>query len=207
MGAKGSRSRQGYVIEMTTLELRDLLRRDVVAAAPALLGGMLVSGELRARIVETEAYRADEPACHAFGKTKMKNMLLFGEPGLAYVYFNYGVHWMLNITAHEHGYAAGILIRAAQPLDGLEIMRERRRGVADRQLLSGPGKLAQAFAISAEDNGKDLLDRTGLHIVPPSQPVTNIQTGPRIGIAEGKAHELPWRFVDRDLIGWATGGK
>lgn len=192
---------------MTTHELRDLLRQDVVAAAPVLLGGLLVSGELRARIVETEAYREDEPACHAYGKRKMKNMLLFGEPGLAYVYFNYGVHWMLNITALEPGHAAGILIRAAQPLEGLEIIRERRRGAVDRQLLSGPGKLAQAFAITGDDNGKDLLDGTGLHIVPPSKVVTDIQTGPRIGIAEGKAHDLPWRFVDREHIWWATGGK
>jgi len=190
--------------------LRELLAEDVVAAAPALLGAILVRGECRARIVETEAYRGeDDPACHAFGKSKMKNMHLFGPPGFAYVYFNYGVHWMLNITAHEPGRGAGILIRAAEPLAGLEEMRSRRqskgRPVADSGLLSGPGKLAQAFAVTGQDNGIDLLSQDdNLHLIPVDHPVENVIATTRIGIAEGKWHDVPWRFLDGDRLQWAS---
>src|SRR5690349_19807109 len=106
--------------------LREILRSDVLLAAPALLGCDIVRGNLRARIVETEAYRYDDPACHAFGKTKMNNIALWAAPGLAYVYFTYGNHWMLNVVAHVEGDAAAVLIRAAKPLSGQEEMYVRR---------------------------------------------------------------------------------
>jgi DNA-3-methyladenine glycosylase len=195
-------------------DLIDLLRRDVLKAAPALLGATIVWGDLRARVVETEAYRGeDDPACHAYGKTKMRNMGLFGEPGRAYIYFNYGVHWMLNITAHEPGHGAGILFRAAEPLSGLNIMRTSRMGqsgrqIEDRNLLSGPGKLCRAFGITGEQNGLELIANTsGLHIVPAEHPVTNVIRGPRVGIAKGKWHEVPWRFVDGDRLNWVSAPK
>lgn len=185
--------------------MRDLLRRDVVAAAPALVGAILVRGEMRARIVETEAYRAaDDPACHAYRKTTMRNMVLFGPPGLAYVYFNYGMHWMLNISAHPDGDAAGILFRAAEPLAGLDEMRANRPGIADRELLTGPGKLCKAFGIDREFNGLDLLDPASELRLEIGEPVSRIVTGPRIGIAEGKGHEIPWRFMDSDRLGWVS---
>jgi DNA-3-methyladenine glycosylase len=190
---------------VTSEELRDLLRRDVVAAAPALLGAILVRGELRARIVETEAYRADDPACHAYRKTTMRNMVLFGEPGRAYVYLNYGMHWMLNVSAHESGEAAGILIRAAEPLEGLEQMRANRGGVPDQELLSGPGKLAKAFGITRDENDLDLLSvESHLRILPSPSPVGRVLAGPRIGIAEGKGHEIPWRFMDAERLAWVS---
>lgn len=190
---------------MTGEEMRDLLRRDVVAAAPALVGAILVRGEMRARIVETEAYRAaDDPACHAYRKTTMRNMVLFGPPGLAYVYFNYGMHWMLNISAHPDGDAAGILFRAAEPLAGLDEMRANRPGIADRELLTGPGKLCKAFGIDREFNGLDLLDPASELRLEIGEPVSRIVTGPRIGIAEGKGHEIPWRFMDSDRLGWVS---
>lgn len=190
---------------MTPGELRDLLRADVLQAAPELLGATLVRGDMRARIVETEAYRADDPACHAFGKTSMKNMVLFGDPGLAYVYLNYGVHWMLNVSAHESGDAAGILIRAAEPLEGIDRMRQNRGAVRDADLLSGPGKLAKAFAITNTFNGIDLLDPASeLHFEPRPQGVVRVVTGPRIGISEGKGHETPWRFMDADGLEWIS---
>ena len=86
--------------------LRQILQQDVLKASPALLGWELVRGNLRARIVEVEAYRHDDPACHAFGKSKMKNMALYASPGLAYVYFTYGSHWMLNVVTGEAGWVA-----------------------------------------------------------------------------------------------------
>lgn len=191
---------------MTQEELRDHLRNDVVAAAPLLLGTTLVRGNLRARIVEVEAYRADDPACHAYRKTKMKNMVMFGASGYAYIYFNYGVHWMLNITAHEAGIPAAVLIRAAEPLAGLETMRANRGVSADTELASGPGKLAKAFGITNLDNGADLLTPSdkGLHILSAEQPVINIRALPRVGIAEGKWHDVPWRFVDGDRLKWVS---
>lgn len=185
--------------------LRSLLRQDVLLAAPALLGWDLVRGNLRARIVEVEAYRQDDPACHAFGKSKMKNMALFAAPGLAYVYFNYGVHWMLNVVAHEEGDPAAVLIRAGRPLAGLEEMFERRpKAVRAEDLLSGPGKLAAAFGFMGELNRVDLLDPgSELHLEPGQSP-SRIVTGPRVGIAVGRAHDYPWRFMDADNLAWIS---
>lgn len=189
---------------MTPSELRDLLRRDVVAAAPALLGATLVYGEMRARIVETEAYRADDPACHAYRKTTMRNMVMFGEPGYAYIYLNYGMHWMLNISAHEPGDPAAVLVRAAEPIAGIETMRENRPRVSDAELINGPGKLCRAFGITREQNGVDLLGTGELRIEPTPSPVVEVLTGPRIGIAEGKGHEIPWRFMDAERLRWIS---
>ncbi|HWA83540.1 MAG TPA: DNA-3-methyladenine glycosylase [Fimbriimonadaceae bacterium] len=186
-------------------DLREILEQDVLLATPALLGWDLVRGDLRARIVEVEAYRHDDPACHAFGKTKMKNMALYADPGRAYVYFNYGNHWMLNVVAHPEGDAAAVLIRAARPLSGLETMFERRPKARKAQdLLSGPGKLAAAFGVTGADNMVDLLDpRSELRLEPGEVPAA-ILAGPRVGIALGKAHDYPWRFVDAGALEWAS---
>ena len=183
----------------------ELLAKDVVAAAPRLLGAILSRENLSARIVEVEAYRGiDDPACHAFQRPRMKNMALYGPPGIAYVYFAYGNHWMLNLVAHPEGDAAAILIRAAVPLTGIEEMRARRpKAKRDEDLLNGPGKLAQAFAVTPDDNGKPLLDAPGLSI-PIGEPVANPQATPRIGIAIGKAHDLPWRFIDPAASRWLS---
>ena len=190
---------------MTHAQLRDLLRQDVLEAAPALLGWTLVRGNLRARIVEVEAYRHDDPACHAFGKKKMKNMALWAGPGLAYVYFTYGNHWMLNLVAHEEGDAAAVLIRAAQPLTGLDEMYTRRpKARRAEDLLSGPGKLAAAFGVTSSENMIYLLDPATETHLEPGEPVHRVVTGPRIGIAIGKAHELPWRFMDGDSLNWVS---
>ena len=185
--------------------MRDLLREDVVAAARALLGWTLHRGSLAAQIVETEAYRYDEAACHAYGKTKMKNMALFGPPGRAYIYFTYGCHWMLNISALEEGSAAAVLIRAAMPLSGQETMASRRpKAVRETDLLSGPGKLAAAFGIDARQNELDLLEPNEDLFFAPGDAATDILVGPRVGIAIGKAHDYPWRFIDRGLLKWAS---
>lgn len=192
------------------MSLPALLAQDVLAAAPSLLGWHLVRDGLRARIVEVEAYRAeDDPACHAFRKTAMKNMAMFGPAGHAYVYFSYGCHWMLNVVAHAPGDAAAILIRAAEPIQGQEMFHDRRpKARRDRDLLSGPGKLAAAFAIDASDNGTDLLDpqpRLGLlKLEAPDIPAVRIVAGPRVGIALGKGHKFPWRFADADRLQWVS---
>jgi len=190
---------------MTNDELREVLRRDVVAAAPALLGSILVRGSMRARIVEVEAYRSDDPASHAFRGRTPRNGVMYGPPGLAYVYFNYGVHWMLNIVCHEPEDPAAVLIRAAVPLEGLDQMLVNRGVSRDKDLLSGPGKLAKAFGITGADTGIDLLGgNADLQLLAPEAVVTNVLTGPRIGIAVGKWHDVPWRFVDGDAVGWAS---
>jgi DNA-3-methyladenine glycosylase len=185
--------------------MRKALESDVLAASRVLLGWDIVRGNLRARIVEVEAYRSDDPACHAFGKSKMKNMALWAAPGLAYVYFTYGNHWMLNVVAHAEGDPAAVLIRAARPISGQEEMFGRR-GKAKREedLLSGPGKLAAAFDITSAQNMVDLLDPSSeLHLEPGPAP-SRVIAGPRIGIAVGKAHELLWRFMDADELRWVS---
>ncbi len=192
---------------MDRSELLEVLSRDVVAAAPALLGSTLVRGAMRARIVEVEAYRSDDPASHAYlHRRTARTEVMFGRPGVAYVYFNYGVHWMLNVVAHPPEDPAAILIRAAMPLAGLDEMRFNRGVQRDRDLLSGPGKLTKAFGIIGADTGVDLLaeDADGLHLLPPDKPVSNVEASPRIGIAEGKWHDVPWRFLDADAGQWLS---
>ncbi|RYG36352.1 DNA-3-methyladenine glycosylase [bacterium] len=185
--------------------MRAVLERDVLEASQRLLGCILVHGPMRARIVETEGYRAeDDPACHAYRKTTMRNAAMFGPPGRAYVYLNYGMHWMLNVSAHPNGQAAAVLIRAAEPLEGLERMRENRGVEAVGNLLSGPGKLCRAFGIDRGLNDIDLLDPSSELRIESAPPPGRILTGPRIGLAIGKAHDFPWRYVDADRIEWAS---
>lgn len=163
------------------------------------VGGKRVTG----RIVETEAYIGPhDPASHAaarVGRTA-RNESMFAKPGTAYVYRIYGVHWCLNAVTAEVGYPAAVLIRAIEPLEGIETMRTRRfPGVQprdDRQLASGPGKLASAFAITGVLDGHDLC-KTPLMIVQ-GEPVArkSVHAGPRIGIT--KAADWPLRFCVKD---------
>ena len=167
------------------------------------MGCCLVRGSRVARIVETEAYRAeDDPACHAYRSRTVRNETMWGPPGHAYVYLNYGIHWMLNVTAHEPGRAAAVLIRAAEPLGGLEEFREARPGVSDAELLRGPGKLCRAFGITRTDDGIDLLDPASDLRLLPSEVGVPLIAGPRIGIAVGQ--DLPWRFADATRLPWVS---
>lgn len=185
--------------------LLHLLESCVEEAAPALLGCDLVMGKCRARLVEVEAYRgSDDPASHAFRGPTPRNALMFGQPGYAYIYLNYGVHWLLNITAHAEGEGAGILFRAAEPIDGIEEMKERRKTDMLSNLLSGPGKLTQALGVGPAHNGHFLLGLDGPVRIEPGSPCSNIVTGPRVGIAVGKGHETPWRFMDGDRLTWVS---
>jgi len=186
--------------------LRDLLETDLHGAARRLLGCDLVRGELRARIVEVEAYDAiGDPGCHAYRGRTPRNAPMFGPPGQAYVYFTYGNHWMLNVVAYPEGQAGAILVRAARPLSGAEVFRSRRpKSRQDRDLLSGPGKLAAAFGLDGTFNQMDLLNPTSELAIELGEPVREVLTGVRIGLAPGKGDDLPWRYVDADEESWAS---
>ena len=176
---------------------RDFYARSVHDVARDLIGCTVRHGETAGRIVETESYHMDEPACHAHAGLTGRTHTLFGEPGRAYVYFSYGIHALLNAVAEDEGVGAAVLIRALEPTDGVAEMRERRRLDRLEDLCSGPGKLTQALAIGLSLNGTSLVDgpievlgRERSHREP------RIVVGERIGIT--KAAELPWRFCDAD---------
>jgi DNA-3-methyladenine glycosylase len=164
--------------------------RPVVEVAPDLLGCVVRHGDSAGVIVETEAYHMSEPACHAYVGLTARTSTLFGPPGRAYVYRSYGIHALLNAVCEPPEVGAAVLIRALEPLVGLEHMRARR-GVDD--LCSGPGKLTQALGITLEDNGSDLAaGPVVIEAAPPGWDDIEVIAGSRIGIT--KAVELPWRF-------------
>jgi DNA-3-methyladenine glycosylase len=166
----------------------DFWSQPVVPLARALIGTTLLVDGVGGIITETEAYDVDEPASHAFGGPRGRNLVMFGPVGHAYVYKIYGIHWCLNFVGGDHPGSA-VLIRALEPTHGIEMMI-RRRGLADpRTLCSGPGKLAQALAIDHALNGAP-LDRAPFELF--LGGTHEIAVGPRIGIT--KAAELPWRF-------------
>ena len=179
---------------------REFYLQDTRLAAQKLLGQLVVrhlpSGEtLSGIIVETEAYLTDDPACHAYRGQTPRNAAMFGPPGHAYVYFTYGLHMMLNLVCALEGIAEAVLIRALEPVEGVDTMRENRGGIADiRQLTNGPGKLAQALALTRlAHNGLDVTDVGGaLQILPTAYPPFEIVTKTRIGITQGV--DLPWRY-------------
>ena len=167
--------------------------RDVCTVARELIGCVVRHGDCSGVIVETEAFHESEPACHAFAGLTARTQTLFGPPGRAYVYRSYGIHALLNAVAEPEGVGAAALIRALEPLDGLELMRERRGISAIDQLCSGPGRLTQALGIGLEHNGSDL--ETGpVEILPrgTGTPPAQLARSRRIGIT--KAIDLEWRY-------------
>ncbi len=170
---------------------RAFFDRSVHVVARELIGCRLFFGGVGGTIVETESYERDDPACHAYVGLTDRTEVLFGPPGLAYVYLSYGIHSLLNFVAEPEGDAAAVLIRALEPTAGLEAMRERRGDRPDGELCSGPGKLTEALGIGLERNGAD-LSRDPFLILGPEGPPPAVVTGPRIGIT--KAVDRPWRF-------------
>ena len=185
---------------------RPFPRRDLVGdstvVAPRLLNALVsvsdTDGSVRVgRIVEVEAYRGErDPASHAYRGPTARNATMFGPPGLLYVYRSYGIHWCANVVAGVDGVAEAVLIRAVEPVAGLERMRGDRPGIArDVDLANGPGKLCAALAITGEDDGVDLCGRRSrIRLVrdslgPPTRPVRTT----RVGITRGVEHR--WRFL------------
>lgn len=158
--------------------------------APQLIGLTVLVNGVGGRIVETEAYDMTEPASHTFSGPSARNAAMFGPPGHAYVYLSHGIHWCLNFVCREPGHGAGVLIRAIEPLAGLDAMRVRRGGEDVRMLCSGPGKLCQAMAVTRAHNGLSLAAAPFALAAREGAPA--LAVGQRIGIS--KAVELPWRF-------------
>ena len=167
--------------------------RPVLEVAPALVGCTLTHAGVTGVIVETEAYHQSEPACHAYVGVTPRTHVLFGPPGVAYVYRSYGIHALFNAVCEPEGVGAAVLVRALEPLRGIDTMRARRGLTRPEQLCSGPGKLTQALAIELGLNGSDLVaGPVTLGPRPRGWENVEIVAGPRIGIT--KAPELPWRF-------------
>jgi len=193
---------------------RDFYERPTLLVAEELLGKVLVhrtsAGIAAGMIVETEAYIGeDDPACHAAPGPTPRNAPLYGPPGLAYVYLNYGIHYLVNAVTEAEGHPAAVLIRALEPMDGVSLMLQRRapdrRHIDVEDLCRGPGNLTRALGITLTDNLSDLALRPGsgqassrLYIEDRGSRVGEIASGPRIGITVGV--DKPWRF-------WVAGNR
>jgi DNA-3-methyladenine glycosylase len=177
---------------------RRFYRRDPREVAPELLGKVLVRGRRAGRIVEVEAYcGAEDPGSHAYRGMTKRNATMFGPPGGLYVYFTYGMHWCANAVCGEVGEGVAVLLRAAQPLRGLdEMWAARGRARREIDLCSGPAKLCQAFGLDGRFDGADLVRGDAVSIrddgtPPPGDPAVTV----RVGLSAGAAH--PWRWYVR----------
>jgi DNA-3-methyladenine glycosylase len=166
---------------------------DSSEVARRLIGVTLLVDGVGGRIVETEAYDQQDPASHTYTGPSARNAAMFGPPGHVYVYRSYGLHWCMNLVCREAGHGAGVLLRALEPTQGLEVMRARR-GLQDPRLLcAGPGRLAQALGVDHSWNHRPVQPPT-FALLGDGQPV-DVLAGSRIGIS--KAVETPWRFGER----------
>ena len=172
---------------------RDFYARSVHDVARELVGCTVRHGETAGRIVEVESYHEEEPACHAFVGLTARTRVLLGPPGRAYVYRSYGIHALLNAVSEAEGVGAAVLIRALEPLAGLDHMRARRGLERAEDLCSGPGKLTQALGVTLEHNTTDLAaGPVAIEAPPPGWERVDVIVSTRVGIT--KAPELPWRF-------------
>jgi DNA-3-methyladenine glycosylase len=175
---------------MTPVLRAELFARSVHEIAPTLLGVTLLVDGVGGTIVEVEAYDHEDPAAHGYRGKTARNASMFGPPGRAYVYRSYGIHWCLNFVCEAEGVASAVLIRALEPTEGLDEMRERR-GVSEPLLLcSGPGRLCQALGVGHEHDGLRLDEAPFELLERRTEP--EIASGPRIGIT--RASGRPWRY-------------
>lgn len=175
---------------------RRFLGRSSLEVAPALLGRVLVRGEpdgarTAVRIVETEAYDESDPASHSYRGPTERTAVMFGPAGHLYVYFTYGMHFCMNVVTGPSRAGSAVLLRAGEPLEGLEAMGRRRRTQTTRLLCSGPARLAQALDVGRELNGEDLVAGSVVWLERGS-PARSVGTGTRVGIRRGVGR--PWRF-------------
>lgn len=180
-------------------KLNKILGQGAVEAAPLLLGWVIErrfsGGMVRLKIIETEAYRQDDPASHSFRGQTPRTVPMFKDSGVLYVYFTYGMYYCLNFVAGKAGFGQAVLIRAAEPLEGLDIIRSHRQGVKDgKQLTNGPGKLCQALGIRSTGFSGLAFGPKTITVRPPGIPIDtgDIAVSPRIGIKQ--AADTPWRF-------------
>jgi DNA-3-methyladenine glycosylase len=173
------------------LRAEELLAGGVHEVARGILGWTFLKDGVGGRIVEVEAYSPEDPASHAFRGRTPRNASMFGAAGTLYVYRSYGVHWCANVACEGEGVGAAVLLRALEPMHGLDDMRRRRGDVSDRALCSGPGRLTQALAIGPACDGRSVTEAP-FALVPPEYEV-EVETTPRVGIT--RAAELPWRYV------------
>ena len=176
---------------------RGFFGRDPLEVAPDLLGKVLVAGPRSGRIVEVEAYRgSDDPGSHGYRGITPRTEVMFGPPGHLYVYFSYGMHWCANVVCESDGVCGAVLIRALEPLTGLDAMyAARSKAKRDRDLCSGPAKLCQALGVDGDHDGLDLtLAQLGVEVRDDGHRVLAHASSVRIGLSPGKGEDLPWRF-------------
>jgi DNA-3-methyladenine glycosylase len=172
--------------------------RDALVVARDLLGQIVVRDDVALRITETEAYRhPGDSANHCRAGRTARNEAMWGPPGRAYVYVCYGLHAMLNLVTDGEGEGAAVLVRAAEPVAGLDTIRARRRRDDDESLLAGPGKVGQALALDPSFSGHVLFERGGL-AVHAGPAVREVLVGPRVGVdyADPADRDAPYRFAD-----------
>lgn len=173
-----------------------LLAGGVLDVTPRLLGAHLSHGGVTLRLTEVEAYAGeDDPGSHAYRGPTDRNRVMFGPAGFLYTYLIYGMHVCANVVTGTPGTASAVLLRAGEVVDGLEVARARRPGVADRELARGPARLCRALGIGLEHGGADLATGPVLLRLA-AMPVPDVSTGPRVGLRQAAEH--PWRF-------WVTG--
>lgn len=183
-------------------DLKEILSKKSLKAAPLLLGWTInretPEGIICLKIVETEAYHQDDPASHSFRGLTARTAPMFESGGTIYVYFTYGMHYCVNIVTGRAGRGEAVLLRAGEPLEGIEIMRKNRNVKDIHKLANGPGKLAQALGIKNTSLSGGILNKSSIFLEPPEKPVNAkyVVASPRIGIT--KAVENNWRFYMKD---------
>ena len=184
---------------------RAFYERDALTVARDLIGCVFVhdqpEGRTAVRLVEAEAYRgAQDPGSHGYRGMTPRTEAMFGPPGRLYVYFTYGMHWCVNVACDREGVCEAVLLRAGEPVEGIDLMRARRPAITnDRLLASGPARLAQAMGITGADNGASLLRGGRFWFVEDAETAglrqREVAQTVRIGLSPGRGDELPWRFV------------
>lgn len=179
-----------------------ILRLNSLEAAPLLLGWRIIrhtpAGIIKLRIVETEAYHQDDPASHSYHGLTARTAPMFEAGGTIYIYFTYGMHYCLNFVTGSKGVGEGVLIRAGEPLEGIEIMKKNRGVEAVNKLANGPAKLTQALGITSTELSGEILNKSTIFLQAPHKTLKaeDILQSRRIGIRQ--AVENPWRFYIKD---------